>query len=83
MDFYHGTTKDCLRSIRANGLHKGSFVSPDLGVARHFANARAEWNKQAPVVLCLRNPKVSKITLDRHGRKEARLTASCLSFELV
>lgn len=70
--FYHGTTQENIRSIRAKGLLKGSFVSPDYDVAEWFAVERSNWNGHTAIVLETRGP-ASEVTLDRHGRREARL----------
>lgn len=71
--FYHGTTAEQLRSIKSNGLRKGTFVSPDRKTAEHFSRTRSEWNGQVPVVLVLDNPKTSPVTTDKSGRRECKL----------
>jgi RNA:NAD 2'-phosphotransferase (TPT1/KptA family) len=73
MKVYHGTTSERLRSIQANGLRKGTYVSPDRNVAEHFAQSRANWNGERPIVLTLNNAVISRVITDRSGRQEAQL----------
>lgn len=76
MTLFHGTTSEVLRSIMAQGLRQGSFVSPDRGVAEFFARARARWRGTAPVILAVRPRRkrdVSPVRADRSGRPEARI----------
>lgn len=73
MKYYHGTTAERLRSIRSRGLPVGSFVTPDLAVAKFFAKSRSEWNGMPGVILVveLNKRQVTPTTLDRSGRQEA------------
>lgn len=71
MRWYHGTTKENLRSL-ARGLRKGTWVSPDDWVARFFAWRRALWNGETPVVL-LGESKTTKTRKDRKGNRECQL----------
>ncbi len=73
--FYHGTTKERLRSIDATGLRKGTFVSPDSETANWFAAKRAQWNGQDAIVLSVSGP-VSSLRQDRSGRWECCLLAN-------
>lgn len=82
MDWYHGTTKEKLPVLLSQGLRKGSFVSPDVAVARHFANERARHNGQAPIILA-GTGQTSKSRKDRSGRPEAQLTRFCNVFRVV
>lgn len=82
MKWYHGTTEELMRSIRAHGLRKGTFVSPELAVARSFASLRSQWNGFRPVVLT-GVADTSKTKLDRSGQAEAVLLADCRAVEIV
>ena len=82
MKWYHGTTEENMRSIRAVGVRKGTFVSVELADARSFASLRSRWNKQRPVVLTADSP-TSKPRLDRSGQAEAVLLADCRRFQIV
>ena len=72
--YFHGTTAEQLPSIRQHGLRKGTFVSPERGVAREFACERAGWNDRRPIVLRVEDGHLP-IKKDRAGRPEARLLA--------
>ena len=41
MIVYHGTTVDCLEGIKALGLHPGTYVAPNIALARDYAYDRA------------------------------------------
>lgn len=82
MKWYHGTTEENMRSIRAAGLRKGTFVSSRLSVARSFAAARAGWNGSSPIVLS-GDTATTKTRQDRSGRPEAVLLEKCHTFELM
>lgn len=41
MIVYHGTTIDCLEGIQSEGLRAGSYVAPNIGLARDYAFDRA------------------------------------------
>jgi hypothetical protein len=41
MIVYHGTTIDCLEGIKAEGLWPGTFVAPNIDLARTYAFDRA------------------------------------------
>jgi RNA:NAD 2'-phosphotransferase (TPT1/KptA family) len=74
MIVYHGTTAECLKSIKLSGLRKGTYVSPSLFVSLYFAKERSYWNKQERVVLEIEIDKkfLSDIIKDRSGRLEAK-----------
>jgi hypothetical protein len=41
MIVYHGTTIDCLEGIKREGLRPGTFVAPNIALARDYAYDRA------------------------------------------
>jgi hypothetical protein len=41
MIVYHGTTIDCLEGIKAEGLRPGTYVAPNIALARDYAFDRA------------------------------------------
>lgn len=82
MQWFHATTEETIRSIRAVGLRKGTFVYVELADARRLASLRSQWNKQRPVVLTGPTP-ISKIKHDRTGTAEAVLLADCRSCRIV
>lgn len=41
MIVYHGTTIDCLEGIKAEGLWPGTYVAPNIALARTYAFDRA------------------------------------------
>jgi hypothetical protein len=41
MIVYHGTTDECRAGIERDGLNPGSFVAPDVDLAREYAWLRA------------------------------------------
>lgn len=68
---YHGTTAENLLWLLAHGLRKGSWVSPDESVARHFADSRSKWNGREPIVVRVR-AKCDEPRNDRSGRAECQ-----------
>lgn len=70
---FHGTTSENVAGIKRRGLPKGAFVSTDRAVAQQFANLRASWNHQQPVVLTA-EARIENVRRDRSNRIEARLT---------
>ena len=50
-ELYHGTTEENVRSIRAKGLLKGTYVTPTRTLAEAFALHRYMWNGERPVLI--------------------------------